>query len=211
MINGPEATAGSIFIFLKIIGIIFFAFFVVFMVIPFIIGFVISMVGDEETTRKNTTEAITKEDITTEDTGGMITDKSENYSDHGVTIYFPESYYYDTSVSDEDCDAFSDDDKGIFLVFSGYTEGVAEEEFVSNIESYMDGVFVKDEWTSYKAYYNGIKCTEFSGKIEDSGVKYDAVASFTYFGDAYLVVIYMPIFGDESDYVTSMESIKYDN
>lgn len=195
----------------KIIGIILLTVFVVWIVIPFIIGVIIGITGDEETTQKNTTEAITKEDITTEDTSGLITDKSEKYSDHGITIYFPESYYYDSSVSDEDFDAYSDDDKGIFLVFSGYTDGVAETDFVSNIESYMGETFVKDQWTSYKAYYNGIECTEFSGKIEDAGVYYDAVASFTYFGDSYLVVIYMPIYGDDSDYVTAMESIKYDN
>lgn len=195
----------------KIIGIILLTVFVVWIVIPFIIGVIIGITGDEETTQKNTTEAITKEDITTEDTSGLITDKSEKYSDYGITIYFPESYYYDSSVSDEDFDAYSDDDKGIFLVFSGYTDGVAETDFVSNIESYMGETFVKDQWTSYKAYYNGIECTEFSGKIEDAGVYYDAVASFTYFGDSYLVVIYMPIYGDDSDYVTAMESIKYDN
>ncbi len=193
----------------KIIGIILLAVFVVLIVIPFIIGVIIGITGDKKTTQKNTTEAITKEDITTEDTSGMITDKSPKYSDHGITIYFPESYYYDNSVSDEDFDAYSDDDKGIFLVFSGYTDGVAEKDFVSNIESYMGETFVKGEWTSYKAYYNGIECTEFSGKIEDAGVYYDAVASFTYFGDAYLVVIYMPIYGDKSDYVTAMESISY--
>ena len=141
----------------------------------------------------------------------MITDKSEKYSGHGITISFPESYYYDTSVSDEDFDAYSDDNKGIFLVFSGYTEGISEEDYVGNIESYMEGVFVKGEWTSYNTNYAGTECTEFSGKIEDSGVKYDAVASFTYFQDAYLVVIYMPIYGDMSDYYTAMESIEYDN
>lgn len=193
----------------KIIGIILLTVFVVWIVIPFIIGVIIGITGDEETTQKNTTEAITKEDITTEDTSGLITDKSEKYSDHGITIYFPESYYYDSSVSDEDFDAYTDDDKGIFLVFSGYTDGVAEKDFVSNIESYMGETFVKDQWTSYKAYYNGIECTEFSGKIEDTGVYYDAVASFAYFGDAYLVVIYMPFYGDKSDYVTAMESISY--
>ena len=190
----------------KIITKILLAAVIIFIGIPFIIGVIIGITEDKDTTQKNTSEA-----ITTEDTSGMITDKSEKYSGHGITISFPESYYYDTSVSDEDCDAYSDDNKGIFLVFSGYTEGISEDEFVGNIESYMEDVFVKGEWTSYNTNYAGTECTEFSGKIEDSGMKYDAIASFVYFKDAYIVVIYMPIYGDMSDYYTAMESIKYDN
>ncbi len=177
--------------------------FVIFLLIPFIIGVIIGITENDD---KTTEGKINYE--ATEATSGEITAKSEKYSDHGVTIYFPESYYYDTSASDEDFDAYSDDERGFFLVFSGYTGGVPEENYVANIEEYMKESFVDGKYIKQDVYYSGVKSTEFKGQIEDTGVYYDAVASFTYLSDAYLVVIYMPIVEDVSDYEAAMETIQ---
>lgn len=178
--------------------------FLVLIVIPFIVGFITGISGDDNNSSKKATEG-----ITVEDAKRQITDKSESYSNHGVTITFPEGYEYDEMESSEDLYYYFCDYEGSFMVFSGYTEGVSEEQYVNNMKTYIKESISDNEWINYKTDYNGISCTEFSGQIEESGVCYDAVVSFVYFSDVYLVVIYMPMDGDMADYITAMETIEY--
>ena len=147
--------------------------------------------------------------------GGESKNSGPTYTNCGVSITFPEGYVYEHDTSGDGYEYFTDDEKAIFLVEAGYNndlaENVTEEMFVANFEQSVEETFGKDNWTVTTNKYNGYSCTEYTVKMEDEGTYYDVIASFVYFDDSYLMVFYMPVFGETEDYYSTMATIEYSN